>query len=93
MFVIKLFKKNIRYPIVVSKLKAMWKLQQGFDLRDIGHSYFIIKFDSREYVEGYEQVCFLRTDMMFYGESFILGLAYLFGKPVKVVINTLHINH
>jgi len=46
--VIQLLGKKISYPIMLSRLKLLWKLHQGYDLRDVGHVYFMVKFDSLE---------------------------------------------
>ena len=46
--VIKLLGKHVSYPIMLAKLKLIWKLQHGFDLWDLGHGYLMVKFNSLE---------------------------------------------
>lgn len=44
--IIKLLGKNISFPTLLIELKSIWRLSQGFDLQDVGHGYFMVKFDS-----------------------------------------------
>lgn len=43
--IIKLLGKNIGYTQMNSRLSALWKLNGGFDLMDVGHGFFMAKFD------------------------------------------------
>ena len=40
--------KRIRYVTMRDRLKAGWRLSGGFEIVDIGHGYFIVKFDLEE---------------------------------------------
>lgn len=46
--VVKLLGKSIGYGALCDKLKAMWKMSGGYEVRDVHHGYFLIKFDKKE---------------------------------------------
>jgi hypothetical protein len=46
--VVKLLGKKLGYNIMKSKLETIWDLKGGFELMDIGNSFFMIKFDGEE---------------------------------------------
>ena len=46
--VIKLLGKSIGYKIMKERVTKLWKLQAGFELRDMGHGFFMVKFDIME---------------------------------------------
>ncbi|KAL6499563.1 hypothetical protein OROGR_027473 [Orobanche gracilis] len=43
--VIKLLGKNLGYNLMRSKLKALWKPKGGFEILDVDHGVFMVKFD------------------------------------------------
>ncbi|XP_057441998.1 uncharacterized protein LOC130733752 [Lotus japonicus] len=46
--VVKLLGKHIGYGALCEKLKSMWKLTGGYEIRDVHHGYFLVKFDKAE---------------------------------------------
>src|ERR1044072_7926494 len=46
--VVKLLGKNIGFGALSAKLRALWKLAGGYELRDINYGYFLVKFDPAE---------------------------------------------
>ena len=46
--VVKVLGKNIGYNTMKTKLENVWKLVGGIDLMDIGHAYYMVKFDGEE---------------------------------------------
>lgn len=46
--ILKLLGRIVRYPTMLVWLKSIWKLHQGFDIKDVGHGYYMVKFDSSE---------------------------------------------
>jgi hypothetical protein len=46
--VIKLLGKNLGYNTMKTKLENVWKLSGGFELMDIGYSYYMVKFDGED---------------------------------------------
>ncbi|XP_057444818.1 uncharacterized protein LOC130737063 [Lotus japonicus] len=46
--VVKLLGKNIGYNALCEKLRVMWKLTGGYEIRDVHHGYFLVKFDQPE---------------------------------------------
>lgn len=43
--IVKLLGKSVGFLAMRDRLKAAWKLTGGFDLMDIGHGFFMVKFD------------------------------------------------
>ncbi|KAG4921337.1 hypothetical protein JHK86_050150 [Glycine max] len=81
--VIQLLGKKISYPIMLSRLKLLWKLHQGYDLRDVGHVYFMVKYTL-------VWIRFPSLKMVFSNESFLLRLASVLDTPITVDTNTLN---
>lgn len=46
--VVKLLGKSIGYGALCENLKVMWKMSRGYEVRDVHHGYFLIKFDKIE---------------------------------------------
>ncbi|XP_057419082.1 uncharacterized protein LOC130713325 [Lotus japonicus] len=46
--VVKLLGKSIGYGALCDKLRTMWKLSGGYEVRDVHHGYFLVKFDNAE---------------------------------------------
>ncbi|XP_057442695.1 uncharacterized protein LOC130734343 [Lotus japonicus] len=46
--VVKLLGKSIGYRALCEKLKILWKMTGGYEVRDVHHGYFLIKFDKKE---------------------------------------------
>src|ERR1044072_488069 len=46
--VIKLLGKHIGYGALCEKLRHIWKMSGGYEVRDIHHGYFLVKFDLEE---------------------------------------------
>lgn len=46
--IIKLLAKSLGYNFMREKLRRLWKLKAGFEMLDIGNSFFTIKFDIEE---------------------------------------------
>jgi hypothetical protein len=46
--IIKLLGKSIGYFVMMDRLKAVWKPSGGMEIVDIGHGFFMVKFDVRE---------------------------------------------
>ncbi|XP_057456984.1 uncharacterized protein LOC130747943 [Lotus japonicus] len=46
--VVKLLGKTIGYGALCEKLRTMWKLTGGYEIRDVHHGYFLVKFDNDE---------------------------------------------
>ena len=44
--VVKLLGKNIGYKIMKERVTKLWKLKAGFEIRDMGHGFFLVKFDT-----------------------------------------------
>lgn len=45
--VIKLLGKSVGYKIMKERAAKLWKLQASFEIRDMGHGFFMVKFDGR----------------------------------------------
>jgi hypothetical protein len=46
--VVKLLGKTIGYNMMKTKLETVWKLNGGFDLMEVGNSFFMVKFDEED---------------------------------------------
>ncbi|GAU41583.1 hypothetical protein TSUD_271920 [Trifolium subterraneum] len=46
--VVKLLGKKLGYNTMKAKLENVWKLTGGFELMDVGYSYYMVKFDGEE---------------------------------------------
>jgi hypothetical protein len=46
--VVKLLGKSLGYNTMKAKLENVWKLTRGFELMDVGNSYYMVKFDGVE---------------------------------------------
>lgn len=46
--VIKLLGKNLGYIMMKQKLELLWKLKGSFELMDVDHGFFMVKFDRAE---------------------------------------------
>lgn len=46
--VVKLLGKSIGYNTMKDCLKKVWKIQGGYDIVDIDHEYYMVKFDLAE---------------------------------------------
>lgn len=46
--VVKLLGKSLGYNVMKAKLENVWKLTGGFELMDVGNSYYMVKFDGLE---------------------------------------------
>ncbi|CAJ2652742.1 unnamed protein product [Trifolium pratense] len=46
--VVKLLGKRLGYNTMKAKLENVWKLTGGFELMDVGYSYYMVKFDGEE---------------------------------------------
>src|ERR1044072_1879345 len=46
--VVKLLGKNIGYNALCEKLRMLWKLSGGYEVRYVHHGYYLIKFDMEE---------------------------------------------
>ncbi|KAK7278762.1 hypothetical protein RJT34_23798 [Clitoria ternatea] len=46
--VVKLLGKTLGFALMKGKLQQTWKLNGGFDLIDVGHGFFLVKFDVAE---------------------------------------------
>ncbi|XP_020203712.1 uncharacterized protein LOC109789219 [Cajanus cajan] len=46
--VIKLLGKSVGFFTMKEKLRGIWKLAGGYDVLDIGHGFFLVKFDMQE---------------------------------------------
>lgn len=44
--VIKLLSKRIGYQALCARLKTLWKLSSGYEVRDVRHDYFLVKLES-----------------------------------------------
>ncbi|KAI7994381.1 hypothetical protein LOK49_LG11G02199 [Camellia lanceoleosa] len=51
--IVRLLGKTIGYTLLVNKMKKLWGLQADFETLDIGHGFFIFKFDM---IEDYTRV-------------------------------------
>jgi hypothetical protein len=45
---VKLLGKSLGYNTMKNKLENVWKLTGGFELMDVGNSYYMVKFDGVE---------------------------------------------
>lgn len=46
--IVKLFGKSISFRVLEQRVRALWNLQQGFELTDLEEGYFIVRFYSRD---------------------------------------------
>ncbi|QHO39435.1 RNA-directed DNA polymerase [Arachis hypogaea] len=46
--VLKVLDKNLSYAALSYKLTSVWRLKCGYELLDVGHGYFLAKFDTLE---------------------------------------------
>ena len=46
--ILKLLGKSVGFRLMQDRLKNIWKLNGGFELRDIGHGFYMVKFDVEE---------------------------------------------
>ena len=44
--IIKILGKFVGYQVLQEKLQRLWKLSGGFEMRDVGHGYYMVKFDN-----------------------------------------------
>lgn len=42
---VKLLDKNVAFATMKERLKAIWKLEDGFDLMDITNGYYLVNLD------------------------------------------------
>lgn len=42
---VKLLDKNVAFVTMKERLKAIWKLEDGFDLMDITNGYYLVNLD------------------------------------------------
>nr|KYP45068.1 Retrovirus-related Pol polyprotein LINE-1 [Cajanus cajan] len=83
---IKLLGKTVvRYFTMKERLRMTWKLVGGYDVMDIGHGFFMVKFDlpnDREKV--ITEIRFPSLGIEYYDESVLLALDTVVGLPIKV---------
>lgn len=46
--IVKLLGKSVGYRIMQHRLSVLWKLSGGFELMDVDHGYYMVKFDLEE---------------------------------------------
>ncbi|XP_057458265.1 uncharacterized protein LOC130749016 [Lotus japonicus] len=46
--VVKLLGKHIGYRALCEKLRMMWKMTGGYEVRDVHHGYFLVKFEQED---------------------------------------------
>ena len=64
--IVKVFGRTVRYIFLINKLKALWKSAGDFSCVDLGSSFFLVKFESKN---DFEEV--LRGGPWFIGEHFL----------------------
>ncbi|KAH1198144.1 hypothetical protein GmHk_18G051769 [Glycine max] len=75
--------------LMKEKLRNVWKLQRGFDLIDVLHVYFMVRFD----VEAdKEKIHFHGLGLVYYDPSVLLTLASVVGTPIRVYTNTVNMD-
>uniref|UniRef100_A0A0R0EJI5 Uncharacterized protein n=1 Tax=Glycine max TaxID=3847 RepID=A0A0R0EJI5_SOYBN len=81
------------------RLKAIWKLEDGFDLMDITNGYYLVNLDmgkdQDKAINGRVDktlvwVWFMSLGVVFYEESVLLTLASAIGGPIKVDLHMLN---
>ncbi|KAI4331836.1 hypothetical protein L6164_016791 [Bauhinia variegata] len=101
--IIKLFGRDIKYKVMFSKLKTIWKLHGGLELVDLGHGYFLVRLylasnlhwdpnfipSKNKILTTRAWVRFSKLNMIYYNESLLLMIAGAIGTPAKVDKNTL----
>ncbi|XVF09024.1 hypothetical protein REPUB_Repub07fG0054900 [Reevesia pubescens] len=46
--IIKLLGKTVSFNVLLNRITLMWKLSGDFDIVDLGHGYYVVKFENME---------------------------------------------
>ncbi|KAJ8773253.1 hypothetical protein K2173_028430 [Erythroxylum novogranatense] len=90
--VVKLLSRSISFKILYTKIEHICSLVGGFDALDLGHDYFLVKFDICDDFDkvmgGGSWACFPYVSVQYYDEDLLMALATGIGRPIKVDRNT-----